>query len=133
VAVALFEHPVINSPYDYPGRLWELDDNGQPTERTEERRRRAEFITPIPKPKKQKGEVAQQQLTFDEGKGLSTAAQQYEQVSLTINSLRRQVDRWRALPNPSQWRETAETVRLFQHWRHRRFSNTPPVYLQSEE
>jgi len=25
-----FEKPVINSPYEYPGRHWELDDDGQP-------------------------------------------------------------------------------------------------------
>ena len=31
---------------------WELDASGQPTQRLVESRRRAEFITPIPKPKK---------------------------------------------------------------------------------
>jgi type III restriction enzyme len=45
-----FEHPILNSPYDYPGRHWELDGQGQPTQQIVEPRRRAEFITPIPKP-----------------------------------------------------------------------------------
>lgn len=28
-----FEQPVLNSPYEYPGRHWELDDQGQPIAR----------------------------------------------------------------------------------------------------
>jgi type III restriction enzyme len=67
-----FDHPVLNSPYAYPVRHWELDGQGQPTQQIIESRRRAEFITPIPKPRKRKGAAAQQQLDFDEGKGLST-------------------------------------------------------------
>src|SRR5579872_2797703 len=39
-----FERPILNSPYEYPIRHWELDDQGQPTQRTLESRRRAEFI-----------------------------------------------------------------------------------------
>ena len=27
-----FEKPVLNSPYEYPGQHWELDDDGQPTQ-----------------------------------------------------------------------------------------------------
>ena len=50
-----FDHPILNSPYEYPERHWELDSTGQPTQSISEKRRRAEFITPIPKPKKQKG------------------------------------------------------------------------------
>lgn len=47
-----FSDPILNSPYEYPGRHWELDADGQPTQRILEERRRASFITPIPKPKK---------------------------------------------------------------------------------
>jgi type III restriction enzyme len=50
-----FDHPVLNSPYSCPGRHWELDDQGQPPQKTIEHRRPAEFITPIPKPKKLRG------------------------------------------------------------------------------
>ena len=42
-----FEKPILNSPYLCPGRHWELDAHGQPTQKIIERRRRAEFITPI--------------------------------------------------------------------------------------
>lgn len=51
---SFFAHPILNSPYAYPGRHWELDSQGQPTQQIIERRRRAEFITPVPKPRKRK-------------------------------------------------------------------------------
>src|SRR5690606_18957471 len=94
---AFFEQPILNSPYDYPGRHWELDKDGQPTQQIKTQRRRAEFITPIPKSKKQKGQAKQEALTFDEGKGLSTAEQQYDHTAV-INAVRQEVDKWRALP-----------------------------------
>lgn len=50
-----FSQPIINSPYASPNRHWELDNEGQPTQKIKEERRKAEFITPIPKPKKTKG------------------------------------------------------------------------------
>lgn len=90
-----FDHPVLNSPYTDPLRHWELDEHGQPTQQIIETRRRAEFITPIPKPKKRRAEE-QQEIVFDEGKGLSTEAQQYDQTSL-INAVRAEVDKWRML------------------------------------
>ena len=67
-----FEKPVLNSPYEYPSRYWELDADGQPTQQIVECRRSAEFITPIPKPRKRKAAAAQQQMVLDEGLGLST-------------------------------------------------------------
>ncbi len=69
-----FEQPILNSPYEYPARHWELDDQGQPTQRIIEKRRSAKFITPIPKPRKRKNKDApqQQEFIFDEGKGIST-------------------------------------------------------------
>jgi len=57
-----FEHPVINSPYQYPARHWELDDQGQPTQKILETRRSAKFITPIPKPRKRKQKDTYQQM-----------------------------------------------------------------------
>ncbi len=59
-----FEKPILNSPYEYPSRHWELDTQGQPTQKIIEKRRRAEFITPIPKPKKRKTEIIQQDIFF---------------------------------------------------------------------
>jgi type III restriction enzyme len=126
-----FEHPILNSPYEYPRRYWELDADGQPTQQIIERRRRAEFITPIPKPRKRKDAAKQQVIVFDEGKGLSTQALQYDPTSV-INDLRRQVDQWRSIPNPDDWGVTPETARLLQHWRHHRFNNIRPFFCQIE-
>ena len=126
-----FEKPVINSPYDYPNRHWELDELGQPTQSIVERRRHAEFITPIPKPRKRKGAADQQQLIFDEGKALSTAEQQYDPTPV-INKLRKHVDQWRNLLNPADWKVTPETARLLQHWRHHHFNSFRPFFCQIE-
>ena len=83
-----FERPILNSPYEYPIRYWELDEHGQPTQQIIETRRKAEFITPIPRPRKRTGKATQAELTFDEGKGLSTEKQQYDPTSPAINELR---------------------------------------------
>ena len=127
-----FERPILNSPYVCPVRHWELDADGQPTQQIIANRRRAEFITPIPKPKKRKGAVSQPNLVFDEGKGLSTQAQQYDPTSITINQVRNHLDRWRALSSPSDWQVTPETARLLQHWRHHNFSGVRPFFCQVE-
>lgn len=126
-----FDHPILNSPYAYPTRHWELDDQGQPTQKIVDTRRRAEFITPIPKPKKRKRSPKQEEIVFDEGKGLSTSEQQYDPTSI-INEVRGYVDAWRTLPNPAQWQVTPETARLLEHWRHHEFSNVRPFFCQVE-
>lgn len=126
-----FEHPVLNSPYECPQRHWELDSAGQPTQQIIETRRRAEFITPIPKPKKRKGSTTQEEIVFDEGKGLSTKEQQYDPTSI-INEVRGYVDTWRNLPSPNQWQVTPETARLLQHWRSFKFSGVRPFFCQVE-
>jgi type III restriction enzyme len=126
-----FEKPVLNSPYAYPVRHWELDEQGQPTQRIIESRRRAEFITPIPKPRKRKDAATQQIIVFDEGKGLSTQEQQYDPTSI-INELRQQIDQWRSLPNSNDWLVTPETARLLQHWRNHKFNSFRPFFAQVE-
>ncbi|HLB48726.1 MAG TPA: DEAD/DEAH box helicase family protein [Anaerolineales bacterium] len=128
-----FEKPVLNSPYAYPTQHWELDADGQPTQQIIEKRRRADFITPIPKPRKRKdkGAAKQEALVFDEGKGLSTREQQYDPTAV-INAVRTQVDKWRELPNPNDWGVTPETARLLQHWRHYSFSGIRPFFCQIE-
>jgi len=128
---AFFQRPILNSPYEYPARHWELDETGQPTQKIIDERRRAEFITPIPKPKKRTGAGDQAQLVFDEGRGLSTDQQQYDHTAV-INSVRQQVDRWRLIPDPAQWRVTPETARLLQFWRHHRFAGIRPFFCQVE-
>src|SRR5881409_3542685 len=124
-----FDRPILNSPYARPDRHWELDEHWQPTQKILETRRRAEFITPIPKPRKRK--KTQAGFVFDEGKGLSTKEQQYDPTSI-INEVRGYVDAWRSLPNPNQCQVTPETARLLEHWRHHKFSGVRPFYCQVE-
>ena len=128
-----FEQPVLNSPYERPSRHWELDETGQPTQKIIESRRQVSFISAVPTSKKQRGSSANQaSLVFDKtARELETDNQQYELMQ-TINGVRQQVDRWRDLPNPSQWQVTPETARLLQHWRHHRFSGIRPFFCQVE-
>lgn len=126
---AFFEHPILNSPYEYPNRHWELDADGQPTQRIVENRRLAEFITPIPKPKKRKA-ATQVEIVLDEGHGLSTEKQQYD-VTTIINQVRAEISEWRKLPQ-SAWQVTPETARLLLHWRSHDFSGVRPFFCQVE-
>jgi type III restriction enzyme len=130
---SFYDHPILNSPYAYPGRHWEMDKDGQPTQKTIESRRRAVFITPIPKPRKRKdsggaakgAKPGQGDLVFDEGKNLSTAERMYDPTAI-INEIRRHVDAWRVLPDPKDWNVTPETARLLRHWRTHHFSGIRP-------
>ena len=125
-----FEHPILNSPYEYPSRHWELDETGQPTNRVVPERRRVSFITPIPKPRKQK--ETQPRIVFDApAKALESGAQQYD-LTTFISGLRHRVDRWRELPDRNSWRVTPETARLLQHWRSHRFGDIRPFFCQVE-
>lgn len=126
-----FEKPILNSPYEIPIRHWELDPSGQPTQQIANTRRRAEFITPIPKPRKQKGGAKQDSLVFDEGLGLSTQEQRYDHTAI-INAVREEVNKWRLMPDPASWKVTPETARLLQHWRHHQFSGVRPFFCQVE-
>lgn len=117
-------------PYEHPGQHWELDESGQPTGNLIERCRRAEFITPIPKPKKRRAGAKQEELVLDEGRGLTTKKQAYDLTSV-INEVRGQVDTWRSLP-ASQWQVTPETARLLHYWRHHEFGGVRPFFCQIE-
>ena len=127
-----FEQPIINSPYQYPARHWELDAEGQPTQQIIPTRRGAEFITPIPKPRQRgRARESQRQFVMDEGAGMSTAEQEYD-VTAAVNEIRRHVDQWRSIPSPSDWGVTPETARLLLHWRQHKFSHYRPFFCQVE-
>ena len=125
-----FTQPILNSPYEYPARHWELDKGGQPTSQIMERRREVSFITPIPKARKQRAQRDQQEIVFDDGVGVSTQDQQYDPTPI-INLLRQRVDEWRAWPS-RDWRVTPETARLLEHWRHHKFQDKRPFFCQIE-
>ena len=127
---AFFEQPILNSPYEYPSRHWELDPSGQPTNKIRDERRKVAFITPIPKPKK--SSAGQRKMVFDEAaQALGTEAQQYD-LTAFIGGVRQRVDRWRELPDPASWQVTPETARLLQHWRSHRFDDIRPFFCQVE-
>ncbi len=128
-----FDRPILNSPYEPPKRHWELDASGQPTQKIIEARRRAQFITPIPKPKKTRGKRGgiQAEIVYEEGEGLSTKAQQYDTTSM-INEVRSQVEAWRNLQTPSLWGVSPATARLLQHWRTHEFDGIRPFFCQIE-
>jgi type III restriction enzyme len=127
MSTSFFDRPILNSPYEYPRRHWELDRDGQPTQVIGEERRRAEFITPIPKPKKRRAE--QRELSLTDQDGISSERQQYH--SAIINELRSHVDQWRKLPQ-SAWQVTPEASRLLQYWRHHDFQDVRPFFCQIE-
>ena len=129
---AFFTRPILNSPYEYPNRHWRLDDKGQPTQEIIESRRRAEFVTPIPKPRQQS---AWQQGAFvlGDGVGISSEKQHYDKKeNAIINRVRHHVDRWRLIPDSAKWGVTPETARLLHHWRHHKFSGVRPFFCQIE-
>ena len=107
---------------------------GQPTQKIIESRRQVSFIHGGPDVEKAKGvhPLNQASLVFDKAaRDLETDNQQYELMQ-TINGVRRQVDRWREIPNPNQWHVTPETARLLRHWRHHQFSSIRPFFCQVE-
>jgi type III restriction enzyme len=128
---AFFERPILNSPYERPAQHWELDETGQPTQKIVPSRRPADFVTPIPKPKKHKKSAQQQVLVTEDAGDISTQTQQYDPGSI-INEARSLVEAWRSLPNPNDWQVTPETARLLQHWRYHEFSNLRPFFCQIE-
>ena len=126
---AFHQFPILNSPYRVPARHWVLDKERQPTDTVGKGRREVSFISPIPKARKGGGK--QVQLALDaEGGALDTDQQQYQLIAL-IDSLRRELAKWRALPE-AQWRVTPETARLLKHWRHHQFTGFRPFFCQVE-
>ena len=125
-----FDHPILNSPYHYPQRHWELDEHGQPTQAIIESRRRADFITPIPKPKKRKDKPLQADLLFDMPEMLDEEGQHYNATTI-INELRHEVDAWRISPE-AEWKVTPETKLLLKHWRSYQFNGIRPFFCQLE-
>ena len=125
-----YEQPILNSPYERPAQHWELDENRRPTHKVLEGRRPADFITPIPLPRRQSRE--QRAIEFDaKAATLSDDSQRYE-LSAIINSLRQKLEEWRKLPDPRQWGVTPSTARLLKHWRHHKFNAIRPFFCQVE-
>ena len=118
-----FKQPILNSPYEYPSKHWKLDSTGQPTQQLENSRRKAEFVTPIPRARR-KGAAQEPELA------LESPEQKYD-IYGNINKVRAAVDEWRKRPEPL-WNVTPETARLLKHWRGHEFSRMRPFFCQIE-
>lgn len=130
-----FEQPILNSPYDYPGKHWELDETRQPTGKIISTRRPTDFVTPIPKPRKrrQSQDAVQQTLDLSNIESIADDSQSYSRsLSFYINSIRDKVSAWRNLPDPASWKVTPTTEKLLQHWRNYPFEDIRPFFCQVE-
>jgi len=132
MADSFFEKPILNSPYEYPGRHWALAD-GQPTGEVIQKRRDSAYYSPVPKARSQRrGNGRQQQGKFDLGETPDAADEQEYVTTRFINEVRGHVERWRALPNPNDWGVTPETARLLIYWRSARDTGPRPFFCQVE-
>lgn len=95
--MSFFGKPILNSPYEYPGRHWELDLAGHPTDTVVNARRSSALWTALPGASA-KSASSQKSLKL-EGE-LSTETTAYN-PSPIINDLRQELATWRSLPNPS--------------------------------
>ena len=89
---SFFEQPILNSPYEYPGRHWELDDDG-PADRADHRAppaRRVHHADPEAE-EAQAAEAGQKELVFDEGAGSRPKSSSTTRPPI-INELRQHVD-----------------------------------------
>ena len=107
MAERFFDGPVLNSPYEYPARHWELDDDGQPTNNIIEGRRAARFITPVPAPRKQKAARSSPIWCSTRARVFPPREQQYDPMPI-IGSLRQRVDEWRMIPDSANWQVPPE-------------------------
>lgn len=121
-----FENPILNSPYEYPQRHWEMDAANKPTGRIIEQRRKSSDRTPIASASSKGGVETFQGDLFTE----SVDQVAYRENEL-INSIRSEVAAWRNAPE-STWNVTAETARLLKHWRHYDFPSYKPFFCQVE-
>jgi type III restriction enzyme len=131
---AFFEKPILNSPYYYPQLHWELDSDGQPTEKTIRSRRSCSYVTPVPRPKAKKGKKKKEEqpdMFVEKVEGITVDGQIYDTTGI-INKVRSSVDSWRQLKDSKNWGVTPETARLLQHWRHHKFSGVRPFFCQVE-
>jgi type III restriction enzyme len=113
--MSFFEKPILNTPYAMPTRHWEMDEEGRPTDRVIESRRRSELISAMPQAKSKTSGATQSEMELST-KGLEGLGVEFN-VTEFVNEIRREVDVWRLLPNPNQWQVSPITQRLLTHWR----------------
>ncbi len=107
--VESLENPILNSPYDPPGKHFVLGPHG-PTGEVRVGRRPSESFIPVPVGRRRRGgagpEPEQQTLDFD-------ITGERREVNSLINDIRARVDRWRSFNYQGV---TPVTRKLLQHW-----------------
>ena len=126
-----FEQPILNSPYAAPTRHHELE-NGVPTNTVIPRRRKCDLISPYPKPKRTARAAAQLELGASNQDVIEGEAGLNYALTEFVNTIRSQVDSWRALSNPRDWQVSPTTQRLLLYWRTHGFQGIRPFYCQLE-
>ncbi|HIU72860.1 MAG TPA: DEAD/DEAH box helicase family protein [Candidatus Aphodousia faecipullorum] len=121
-----FQSPILNSPYEEPTKHWKMSD-GVATGEIIEERRRADFVTPIPKAKT----IEQSRQAELEGISDSFTQDGQKYTKDIINEIRSYVKEWRKLPK-ELWGVTPETARLLEHWRNHKFLGIRPFFCQLE-
>ena len=126
VATNFSVNPILNSPYEYPTRHWDMDEENQPTATIKESRRPSSLKSPIAAAARRRNAATQGDLFAEAEDGV-----EYE-TNVFINSIRAEVDKWRRLPQ-EKWNVTAETARLLRHWRDKaNFTTIRPFFCQVE-
>ncbi len=97
----LIKHPILNRPYDEPGRHFAFDDEGI-TDRIEDLRRPSSYFVPVPRPRKGTRQRELTELTADQIR-----------LNELVNRVREHVTLWRNAGYP---RVTPTTRRLLEHW-----------------
>ena len=125
-----YRQPVLNSPYHVPNRYHALSDDGQPLELEPIKgRRRSTYVAPVPRAKRKgSSKSMQDELQLEER---DASNQKYNPAPI-INELRRHLESWRVLPNPSDWGVTPATQKLLQHWRNNDWQGPKPFFCQME-
>lgn len=103
----LIENPVLNSPFDAPGKQWKFDDDGI-TDQTVDARRPSSYFIPIAPPRKRGGGS---QTSLDVG-----WTQDRVKENERINQIRAEVHRWRTSREGHAWDVTPTTKRLIEYW-----------------
>ena len=119
-------NPILNSPYEYPKRHWEMDADNLPTHKINDYRRPSSLKSPIAVAKRKSGALQQGNLFADTFDGIDYATNDF------INAIREKVDAWRELP-ADRWGVTPETARLLKYWRNKdNFPDICPFFCQVE-
>jgi type III restriction enzyme len=129
---SLYEHPILNSPYEPPQWHHALDSKGQPLELPPiNKRRPSAEVTPVPNPRKQRTLQSETGSLFTADELQDKRGQTYA-VHELVNLIRSHIESWRNLPNPIDWRVTPASARLLTHWRKHKFTGPRPFFCQVE-